>query len=108
MSLLGSEGLKQLAVLCRDKTEFLKKRLAEIPSIEVMKSSPTFNEFTVKLPVNANEIIGALIEKGIAAGFPLGRYYTEMENYLLIAVTEKRTRHELALFADLLEEAVCS
>ncbi len=108
MSLLGSEGLKQLAGLCRDKTEYLKGRLSAIPGIEVMKSSPTFNEFTVKLPVNANEVIGSLIEKGIAAGFPLGRYYAEMQNYLLIAVTEKRTRHELALYADLLEEAVCS
>ncbi len=42
-------------------------------------------------------------EKGFAAGFPLGRYYEGMENYLLIAVTEKRTKEEIGELAEALE-----
>ena len=108
MSLIGKEGLKELASTCRDKAEYAKQKLSEIKGVEVKKSSPTFNEFTVKLPKNANEVIGKLIDKGIAAGFPLGRYYPDMENYMLVAVTEKRTKHEIVRFADALEAALWS
>jgi glycine dehydrogenase subunit 1 len=44
-----------------------------------------------------------MIEKGFAAGFPLGRYYRGMENYLLIAVTEKRTVEEIGIYTECLE-----
>ena len=108
MSLMGKEGLKGLAEICRDKAEYAKNKLSEIKGVEVKKSSPTFNEFTIKLPKNPNEIIGKLIEKGIAAGFPLGRYYPEMDSYMLIAVTEKRTKHDIIMFADALEDALWS
>lgn len=60
------------------------------------------------MPKDPNEIIGKMIDKGIAAGFPLGRYYAGMQNYMLIAVTEKRTKQEIAVFADALEAALWS
>ena len=104
MTLIGKDGLKALASTCRDKAEYTKQKLGEIKGVEVKKSAPTFNEFTVKLPKNANEVIGKLI----AAGFPLGRYYPGMENYMLVAVTEKRTKHEIVRFADALEAALWS
>jgi glycine dehydrogenase subunit 1 len=44
-----------------------------------------------------------MIEKGFACGFPLGRFYKGMDNYLLIAVTEKRTREEIRRLVDSLE-----
>ncbi len=107
MSLLGKEGLKETAKLCYEKTEYAKKRIAQIEGVKVMDSAPTFNEFTVKLPIDAGEVAGRMIEKGFAAGFPLGRYYEGMENYLLIAVTEKRTKSEIGHLAEALEEAIC-
>ena len=48
-------------------------------------------------------MIGSLIEKGLAAGFPLSRYYDNMENSMLIAVTEKRTKQEIGMLAEALE-----
>ena len=102
------KGLKNFAVTCRNKAEFMKDRLSKIKDVSVMKSSPTFNEFTVKLPVSANEVIGKMIDNGIAAGFPLGRYYSHMENYLLVAVTEKRNRHDIIRFSDMLEDILWS
>jgi len=106
MTLLGKDGLKELAVLCRDKAEYAKKKFSEIKGVEVKKSSPTFNEFTVKLPGNADAVIGKLIDRGIAGGFPLGRYYPGMEEYMLVAVTEKRTKHEISMFAEALEDVL--
>jgi glycine dehydrogenase subunit 1 len=106
MSLLGREGLKDLAQLNLDKAEFLKEQLSLIKGVDVKRSSPTFNEFTVRLEKDAHGVIEAMIRKGFAAGFPLGRYYPGMDNYLLIAVTEKRTRDELLGYARALAEVL--
>jgi glycine dehydrogenase subunit 1 len=103
LSLLGKEGLKNVATLCLNKAHYAKERVKAIPGVKVMESSPTFNEFTVLLPVDAAEVAGKMIEQGFAPGFPLGRYYPGMENYLLVAVTEKRTKYEIGSFAETLE-----
>ena len=66
--------------------------------MEVKRSSPTFNEFTVELPVAAEKVLAEMIKHGVAAGFPLGRYYSGMENYMIVAVTEKRTKEEIDLY----------
>ena len=104
MSLLGRQGLKQLAELNCDKAEFMKQTLEKIKGVEVKRSSPTFNEFTVSLSKDASDVVAQMILKGFAAGFPLGRYYPGMEKYLLIAVTEKRTKEEILRYAECLKE----
>jgi glycine dehydrogenase subunit 1 len=106
MSLLGSAGLREVAKLCADKAHYARQRLKQIDGVDVMESSPVFSEFTVRLPMDAGEAAGRMIERGFAAGFPLGRYYAGMENYLLIAVTEKRTKHDIGHFAEALEASV--
>lgn len=107
MSLVGSDGLKDLARTCFERTEYTKSLLDRISGLEVKRSAPTFNEFIVRLDRDPNEVIGKLIEKGIAGGFPLGRYYKDMDSYMLIAVTEKRTKREIDSFAAALEDALC-
>ena len=107
LSLIGREGLKDVGRLCLAKAAYAKQRLDAIRGAEVMKSSPTFNEFTVRLPVNAADLVGLMIERGIAPGLPLGRFYPGLDNYLLVAVTEKRTKHEIGLLAETLEAVLC-
>jgi len=103
MSLLGREGFKELAEHNYQKAEFAKETLSRINGVQVKRSSPTFNEFTVLLPRQADEVVQRMIEKGFACGFPLGRFYKGMDNYLLVAVTEKRTKEEICRLADSLE-----
>ncbi|MBU1727528.1 MAG: glycine dehydrogenase, partial [Candidatus Omnitrophica bacterium] len=85
------------------KAEFAKDVFSSVSGVEVKRSSHTFNEFTVKLPRHADEIVYRMVDKGFACGFPLGRFYKGMDNYLLVAVTEKRTKEEIRLLADSLE-----
>jgi glycine dehydrogenase subunit 1 len=108
LSLLGRSGIKEMAELNYQKTEFAKEALSKIKGVEVKRSSPTFNEFTVMLPRRADDVVYRMIDKGFACGFPLGRFYKGMENYLLIAVTEKRTKEEICRLADSLEAVLCS
>ncbi|MEI6515989.1 MAG: aminomethyl-transferring glycine dehydrogenase subunit GcvPA [bacterium] len=103
LSWLGRHGFRELAQTCARKAEYAKTRLAAIPGVEVKKNAPTFNEFTIELPCDASGVVSRLVDRGIAAGFPLGRYYKGMDNYLLVAVTEKRTREQIGLFAEALE-----
>ncbi len=108
LSLLGKSGLKELAEYNHRMSEFAKTLLDKIPGLEVKRSSPTFNEFVVCLPRNAEEVVDAMFKKGFACGFPLGRFYKGMENYLLVSVTERRTTSEIELFAENLKEVLCS
>jgi glycine dehydrogenase subunit 1 len=106
LSLMGREGLRQVAMLCHSKSEYAKERFSTIPGVKVMKSSPTFNEFTVLLPGNAGDVAGELVERGIAPGIPLGRFYAGMERYLLVAVTEMRTKYDICNLAENLESVL--
>jgi glycine dehydrogenase subunit 1 len=103
VALLGRDGLKELAENNYRNAEFAKDLLEKVHGVEVKRSSPTFNEFTIHLPKSANEVVYRMIEKGFAPGFPLGKFYKGMDNYLLVAVTEKRTKEEIRKFADSLE-----
>ncbi len=107
ISLLGKNGIKDLSRLNYEKAEFAKSVFDKIPGVTVKRSSPTFNEFTVLLPRNADEVVNKMVEKGYACGFPLGRFYKDMDNYLLVAVTEKRSKEEIVKFAQSLEAVLC-
>ena len=103
LSLLGKEGIKELAELCRNKAYYAIKIFSKI-GIKTKFSAPIFNEFVIELPENAEIVIKRLFKRGIIAGFPLGRYYPGMENCLLVTLTEKRTKEEIDLFTKTLEE----
>ena len=107
LSLMGRQGLAEVAELCRSKAEYMKQRLSEIPGVDVKRGSPTFNEFTVELPINAEDFAARMVERGFAPGFPLGHYYPDLENYLLVAVTEKRTKYEMGVYAENMEAVLC-
>ncbi len=104
LSLLGKHGLRDLAQTCADKAWYAQRRLLEIPGVSMrFPGRWYFNEFVLEMPNAADRVIRRLLERGLAAGFPLVRYYPHMEKSLLVAVTEKRTKEEIDLFAHVLE-----
>jgi glycine dehydrogenase subunit 1 len=104
LSLLGKHGLAEVAQVCADKACYAQERLLKVPGVSLtFPKRWYFNEFVLTLPLPADKVIRKLLQRGIAAGFPLVRYWPEMDHNLLIAVTEKRTRDEIDLLAHLLE-----
>jgi len=63
--------------------------------------APFFHEFAVRCPRPAAEIVADLAAQGILAGYPLGRDTPGLEDCLLIAVTERRTRDEIDRLAEI-------
>ena len=106
LSLMGQQGLGEMAQLNYDKAEYAKAVLGCIRDVTVLHAAPTFNEFTISLPMRATKVVERLLAKGIAAGVPLGMYYEDADNYLVVTVTEKRTKAEIDLLAKELEAAL--
>jgi len=109
LSLIGKQGLVDLATLCHNKAVYLRERIKEsIPSIKTFDGAPIFNEFAIELPINADKCVETMLTKGFAAGIPIGQYRNcdGSDNTLLVAVTEKRTRGEIDAFVDGLREVV--
>lgn len=104
LSLLGKQGLREVAQTCADRARYTRKRLTEISGVKLRFGEKSyFNEFVIDLPAPAGEVVRKLLESQIAPGLPLGRYWPEMDNSLLVAVTEKRTKEQIDLLAERLE-----
>ena len=108
MTLLGLKGLKQLAQLNHARACEVADRLARIPGVELVNDG-FFNEFTLKLPVEARPAVHAMVEKGVLGGVSLGRLYPDepqLANGLVVAVTETVTDADVDAFEAALKEAV--
>ena len=108
MTLLGEKGLRQLASLNHARACEAADRLSGIPGVELVNDS-FFNEFTLRLPVEARPAVHALVERGVLGGVSLGRLYPgvkALQNGLVVAVTETSTSEDITAFADALKEVV--
>jgi len=103
LAVMGKQGLRELALLNLSKTDYMKKKLSKIQGFEMQFSGDTFNEIVLKCPKPANEIRDALLEYKILAGLPLGNYYPELDDSLLLCATELNTVEDIDLLADKLE-----
>ncbi len=108
MSLLGERGLRDLASLNHAKAVKAAERLVQVPGVSLVNDS-FFNEFTLKLPSNARDVVHKLAEKQVLGGVSLGRLYpnvVELENGLLVAVTEVVSDEDVETFAAALQEVL--
>jgi len=106
LTLLGEKGLRQLASLNHARACEVADRMAAIPGVEVVNSS-FFNEFTLKLPVEARPAVHAMVEKAVLGGVSLGRLYPDapgLANGLVIAVTETVTDEDIDALETALKE----
>ena len=113
LSWLGKEGLPELGLHCARKAAYLRERLLALPGVAAFTEGPVFREFAVRLPRPAAEVVEALVPRGYLAGVAVSRFAGRFEgavpgggdaaaagldDVLLLAVTEKRTRAELDAF----------
>lgn len=106
LSLLGKNGLRQVAELCYHRAHYAAAEIAKLPGYEVITPAPFFKEFAVRAPKPVAEINRALDSYGIVGGYDLTHDYPHLGDAMLIAVTEVISKADIdALVAALKESA---
>jgi glycine dehydrogenase subunit 1 len=104
MSLLGKQGLREVAELNYQKAHYAAQEISSLEGYELWSDQPFFNEFTVRCPRPVSEINEHLLEHGVIGGYDLGNDYPELANHMLLAVTEMNSKEEIDLLVDVLAE----
>jgi len=104
LSLVGKQGLRQVAELCYHKAHYASQKIAGIPGYKVYSEQSFFHEFVISCPTSIEEITSHLLDHGILGGYDLGNDYPALKNHMLIAVTEMNTCEEIDLLCDVLQE----
>jgi glycine cleavage system protein P-like pyridoxal-binding family len=103
LSLLGPQGLREIAGVCTQRAHFAAQQIAALPGFAV-SDDPFFHEFVVQCPGPAAELVDRLLAHGVIAGLPLGRWYPSLANSLMVCVTETHTPDDIAALVAALGE----
>jgi glycine dehydrogenase subunit 1 len=106
LTLLGKEGLREMAEQNHSKAQFALTELLKIPGIRRAFDAPFFNEFTVELPRSVKIVNSHLLREKIIGPFALGTPYPELTKHALVCVTETMPRAEIERFAGAVKRAL--
>ncbi len=106
LALVGKSGLQQVATISLQRAHYLFDKLKEVAGVRQVFERPFFNEFLIQLNQPVETVAEIMKEKGFLAGITVKRMYPELDNCLLVAVTEMNAREELDAYAVALKEAL--
>ena len=110
LTLLGFEGLSRVAKACHENSRKLSALLAEIPGVRCRSNQPFFHEFVIQLENESSGFAAAVLEnmaeQGVLAGFNLSEFGQDLNNCILVCVTEVKTDHDLALYQSALVRSI--
>ncbi|SDC36841.1 MULTISPECIES: aminomethyl-transferring glycine dehydrogenase subunit GcvPA [unclassified Candidatus Frackibacter] len=95
LTLMGKQGLKEVAKQSLKKAHYAAERIAKLDGYELAFDGPFFKEFAIQTEESISEINQELLEDKIVGGHDLGNDYSALDNTMLLAVTEKRTKEEI-------------
>lgn len=95
LTLMGKEGLKEVASLCLKKSHYAYDELIKTGKFSPVFTKPFFKEFIVKSNKTISELNSKLLESNIIGGYDTGRSYSELKDCWLVAVTEKRSKEDI-------------
>ncbi|MHB9150670.1 MAG: aminomethyl-transferring glycine dehydrogenase subunit GcvPA [Thermoleophilia bacterium] len=99
LALLGTRGLSDLGSTCVARAHHLQQRLVGLPGVEPAYTGPFFNEFAIRLPMEAAVFAEALRTRSVDPGVPLGRFDEGWSHVLLVAVTDMNAPSDLEAYA---------
>ena len=105
MSLLGSQGLREVAVASHKGLGMLRSELAAI-GITPRFNGPCFHEQVFELPVAADAVVNALVRESVVPGLSLAFMGERFAHSLLINVTETKTEEDFANLVALMQSVV--
>jgi len=91
MSLLGYDGLRQVALRSHQTTARLVAGLTALKGVERLFEGPHFHEVALRLDRPVAPVLDALAEKDILGGYDLSIGCPDLGNALLVCATETKT-----------------
>jgi glycine dehydrogenase subunit 1 len=104
LATVGRKGLLAIASANMANARVLAQAIEALPGFTVPHRAQFFNEFVVRAPVPAAELVAKLEKRGILAGLPLSRFYPTLTHELLVCATELTTAQDTLEFARALTE----
>jgi len=105
MEAMGRRGIQEAARQCVQKAAYAAKRIASVKGFSLPYTAPRFNEFVVRAPSNAAQLLSRLAkEKELEAGIALSRFMPDRTNDFLVCVTETNTREQIDTLVSALTE----
>jgi glycine dehydrogenase subunit 1 len=104
MSLLGKQGLRQVAELCYHKAQYAASQIAGLKGYKLWSKTPFFNEFVVRCPQPVAIVNEILLDHDILGGYDLSQDYPRLNNHMLVAVTEMNSKEDIDLLVETLAE----
>lgn len=108
MSLMGPEGMKDVAEKCMFTARHVVSAISgSIEGAAPLNDSPYGHEVAMKLPVPADAVVQRCIAKHkVVPGYPAGRDYAGMDNVLILACTEKNSAGQVGMLVDAMRDVV--
>lgn len=106
MSIVGPQGLENVASACYANTNTLIEKLTAIDGVEKHFSGVGFHEAVIKLDANVADVLKALLNKNILGGFDLSDDYPELGNAMLVCATEMRSEEDINAYVTALSEVM--
>ena len=103
MALLGPEGLERVAAQSHANTQRLVDMLCAIPGVSRVFQRPTFHETALRFDKPAQDILQALATDNILGGYDLSAHYPELDQAVLVCVTETKLDTDLDAYATSLQ-----
>jgi glycine dehydrogenase subunit 1 len=104
---LGKSGIRKLAELNINKANYTYKKITNVDNFFQVFGSPIYNEFVIRCRDKPENIINELGKNDIIPGLDIHKYYPnfeQLENSLLICVTETTPKSEIDRFVELLRK----
>ncbi|MDZ4818055.1 MAG: aminomethyl-transferring glycine dehydrogenase subunit GcvPA [Planctomycetota bacterium] len=106
LAAVGPQGLREVANSCLQKARYAAKQITASGRFSLAFERPTFKEFVIRDSYgDVDGLLQAGLEAGYFVGVPLGDWYPDLGDCLLITVTEKRTREEIDGLVNVLTSA---
>ena len=108
LTLLGTAGLTRLAAINHANAVRLAEALATVKGVRILNDT-FFNEFTIRVPGKAADIVEKLAAKGILGGVPVSRLEPDrpdLADLIVVAATELNTADDRSRFAAALTEVL--
>jgi glycine dehydrogenase subunit 1 len=108
LSTMGKAGMIDVGNLNIHKSHYAMARLCELAGIEPLYDKPFFNEFTIRFSGNCKiqDINKGLFEASIIGGLDLSRFYPDIDNAMLLCVTETKTKEDIDKLVNAVSEII--